>query len=129
MSRNTWAVSIFSSGGTFVSDGTISVPNANFENPTEGTQVKVRLANGNNAFTVPETKFVKGTINFLWEALDKASADKITGYAQTSDILKIVDQNADEYFGKFINVRPVWLVGIVGKYDLQGLFQQMDDPS
>lgn len=128
MSRNTWAISTFESGGSFVSDGTIHVPNFGFETPTVSNQVKTKLADGSNSFTLPAIKSTKQPIVFLWESVDKAFITKIEGYVQTGDILKITDQNADNYFGKFIDSRPVWLVGVVGDYDFQAIFEQQNNP-
>lgn len=128
LGRTEWNVFIFGSGPSFIPDGFIPAPNGNFEDVRVSNQTKVRLADGSNAFTTPETVSDKEPIRFVWEALTITERDKFYGYVENSDFLKIVDHLDQIYFGKFIRVRPVWITGEVDSYDIEILFENMPDP-
>ncbi len=128
MGRNSWNVSIWN-GSAFVSDGTIYRSNENMNIEVVGTQVKVTLANGDNAFFSPETKYVPQDLVFQWLEVYPSDSfiTKIKNYVKNGSYLKITDHLGGIYYGKFMNLKRVWLKGVDDTFDLESTFQTMAD--
>ena len=130
MTRTAWLVYILSSANTWVLDssGTFYTPNDNLELPKISTGVRTILADGTPATMSPENKSLDEAISFLWKAVDLVFVDLIRSYIDASYMLKL-DDGVDQYIGKFVDVRPVWLTGQIGTYDIVANFQPYLDPT
>ena len=128
MARNSWNIEIWN-GSTWVSDSTIYRPNENLNIEITGTQSKVSLANGDNAFFTPETKYVPQDLVFQWFEIYPSDSfiTKIRTYVQNGSYLKITDHLGNIFYGKFMNLRRVWLKGVEDTFDLESTFQVMAD--
>lgn len=130
MSRTTWAIYVLQSGNTWGADGTLYVPN----NPEglifgmNATQQRVELADGSLAFIRPETLYQKQPLTFSWFEMDVTFITKIQSYIVNGTTLKIVTNvGGREYIGRFIDFKPTWVTGEVDVYDLEALFEIMDN--
>jgi len=128
--RQSWSIYIEASGDQWDADGTIYRPNDDLDINVISTQTKTKLADGSNAFVNPETKSVKEPIRLLWLELTDSDYNnlraKIQAYIDAGTKVKIVDHNSDEYIGRFLNVRRIWLVGIEDTEDLEAVFERME---
>jgi len=127
MARNTWAISTSTDNGqSWTPDGAIYVPNESVSLTDIGTQSKVVLADGSQAFVTPETKYIKQPFVMRWMAIeeDDAFLNKIRNYCRNQSYCKITDHNADTYIGKFISHRQIWLSGIEDTYDIEVSFER-----
>jgi len=122
MARNTWSIYIYS-GGSWVADGSIYVPNDTLTLGLTSTHNKIVLADGDEAFITPETKYNKNPVTFIWYDDDGTMKSKIEGYVQNNTKVKIVDSNSEEHIGRFKQIRARWLVGeSPDKYDIEADF-------
>ena len=122
-----WNVYTYSSGSEWVFDDYIPRANADLDIGETSTQTEVMLADGSTAVLIPETTIKYQPINFTWLNDDGTVKAKIRDYIVNNDYLKIVTHVGDEeYFGYFVNVQIVWLVGQADKYDLIGTFRRVD---
>lgn len=128
MARGTWSVEIWN-GATFVADGVIYRPNENLAIEITGTQGKVALANGDNAFFSPETKYVPQDLVFQWFEIYPSDAflNKIRDYVKNGSYLKVTDHLTNIYYGKFMTMRRVWIKGVEDTFDIESTFQVMAD--
>jgi len=128
MARNTWGVELWS-GTVWGSDGTIYRPNENLSIEIMGTQSKVALANGGNAFFTPETKYVPQDIVFQWFEIYPSDSflNKIRDYVRNGSYLRITDHLSNPYYGKFVTIRRVWLKSVDDTFDIESTFQTMAD--
>lgn len=125
MARGTWSIAVKESGGTWVSDGTIYIPNSNLGLETVSTQTRVQLANGSFAYIRPETKYNISALKFAWFYLPKTFKDKIEGYIQDASAIRITDHNSNLYYGRFTSIQSTWLAGEDNKYDVTAEFEQI----
>lgn len=125
----TWNVFLYSSGGTWVADGTINRPNADLSVPILTTQQKIQLANGSKSFLTPEIKYVYDQIKFVWIADDSTIKDKIEAYIQNHDKVKIVTHYSGiEFIGRFTSITPIWLIGQEpDEWDIEAIFEMTDE--
>lgn len=128
MSRSSWNVEIWD-GSDFVADGSIYRSNENLGIEIMGTQSRVPMANGDNAFFSPETKYVPQDLVFQWLEIYPSDPfiNKIRDYVRNGSYLKITDHLGNIYYGKFMNLRRVWLKGIDDTFDLESQFAVMAD--
>lgn len=129
MARSTWAVYILQSGNNWVFDFNMDVPNNDdgLIFAEISTQQKIKLADGSNAFIRPETFYEKLPLVFEWIEETVSFIEQIRDYQRNGDTLKIVTSYAGrEFIGRFIEVKPLWVSGSVGVYDLEATFELMD---
>lgn len=129
MSRNTWTMYTSTDNGeSWDSDGTIYRPNESLTLGIISTLQTVALANGDQGFITPETKYNRDGLTFRWLGIDEGDSliSKIDNYVINQNYCKIVDHNAAEYIGKFSAVRRVWLSGIEDSYDIEANFVRFD---
>lgn len=130
MSRTNWPVEVynpFTFG--FDADGDLFAPNANFEVGRLSTETKVILADGGDSFFTPEIFVNPQPINFIWEAVDLTFINKLRGYVNNNKFLRITDHNGVQYLGKFVDVKPVWILGVEpDEYDIVGVFWVQPSP-
>ena len=113
MARSTdWLIYTQESGLSWVSDGYIYRPNSDFDIQITSNQVKVQLADGSFGFTIPETKYAREQLSFVWTRVDLSFVSQIVGYIQNHDYLKIVDHDSTVYIGRFISCKRIWLTGV-----------------
>lgn len=112
MARGTWAI-YSKDTGSWVSDGTIYRPNEDVPLSTKSTMTSVALVDGDEGYVIPVVKSLKQPINFKWNYMDTAFKTKLETYVDLATPLKIIDHNAVEYVGRFMNVDPQWLSGVV----------------
>lgn len=127
MSRGTWTVSIWSSADVWVSDDTIYRPNAPLTDNTDSTKTTVILADGSKAFYAPENVSIKDSLIFEWKFLevDDSMIDKILGYIDDEERIKITTHNGESYIGYFINHKKTELVGHNPSYvDFTAIFER-----
>ena len=123
--RNTWPVEV-KTGGSWISDGNIYRPNTNFVFRKISTQTMVRLADGDEAFMTPATKYSDNLLTFLWYYDTGTTKTKVEGYINAQSDLKITDHNSEEYIGRFINLESTWIVGRDSdRYNIRAGFQRM----
>jgi len=122
MARTYWNIYIYS-GGSWVADGQIPVPNDTLDLGLTSTLQKIQLADGDQAFIVPETKYNKDNLTFIWRNdTDGSIKSKIESYVQNNTKVKIVDSLSNEHIGRFTNIRSHWIVGIETTYDIEAEF-------
>lgn len=126
MGRHYWNVQK-KVGGVWTADGQIARPNDNTRIPTVSTQTKVQLADGDNAFVTPNTKYRRDPINWIWYAdKDGTIKTKIEGYIENRNDVKITDDLGNDFIGRFISIEPVRRVGTADeKYDIVAVFERM----
>ena len=126
MSRNGWNMEIWN-GNAFVADGSIYRPNENTNIEITGTQSKVQLANGDNAFFSPEVLYTPQDMVFQWFEISPTDAflTKLSNYVKLGSYLKLTDHLGGIYYGKFMNLRRVWLKGVEDTFDIESVFQVM----
>ena len=124
MNRNTWNI-YYLSGVSWVADGTIYYPNEDLNTSITSTQKKIILADGDNAYVTPSTKYNKEIINFKWNYIDSTFKSKIQTYTENGTYLKIVDHHAVDIIGRFIGFTSKESVGIEDAYDLDTTFERM----
>lgn len=118
MPRGTWTCEK-KVGGSWIADGTIHRPNDNFRIPKISTQSKFQLADGDNAYVTPSTKYLDQPINFVWYWDDGTVKTKIEGYINNQNDVKITDDLENVYIGRFISIDPVRVSGIdEERYDI-----------
>lgn len=126
MPRGTWSIDKWN-GSSWVSDGTIYRPNQNLDIPVLSTQRKYQLADGTNTFVLPENVYTKEPLTFFW--LEIAYTDsfksKIDNYIVNGDYLRITNHLSETYTGRFIYIKPVWLIGTTDTYDYEASFERM----
>lgn len=123
MRTEDWSVSTIDSGDVWTQIDTLARPNEALPLGSTGTLIQNQLADASMVYIIPETKFNYDQLQLIWYA-DNTGAIKtqIEGYVQNATRLKLIDQNAVEYVGYFIQVTPVWLTGISDEYDIASLF-------
>lgn len=122
---STWNVSKKVSG-VWTADGTIPRPQADFPKRKISTQMRVALADGSRAFLAPSTKHTDEQFTFVWISDDGTVKDKIEGYIEGQDDIKITDHLANEYIGRFISSDATWRVGLEpDAYTVTAVFEQM----
>ena len=128
MARNSWNIEIWN-GATWVSDGSIYRPNENLNIEITGTQSKVQLANGDNAFFTPEVTYVPQDLVFQWLEIYPSDTflNKIRDYVKNGSYLKLTDHLGNIYYGKFMNMRRVWLKSVTDTFDIESTYQVMAD--
>ena len=109
MSRGSWVI-YDKSTGSWVADGVIYPPNSDISFPEVSTQTKSKLANGDNVFFTPATKYVEDPISWIWYAVDSTFKNKIRTYFRAGTNVKIVDDNTVNYIGRFISYNESRLI-------------------
>jgi len=124
--RSTWTINK-KSGEYWVSDGTLYRPNKDFIIPIISTQRKRKKATRADAFITPSTKYIKTTLqSFSWIFDDGTTKTKIENYIRNHDSLKITDHNANIFYGRFISITPIRVVGRdEDEYEIEALFERM----
>jgi hypothetical protein len=109
------------------SDSTIPRPNDVLPLERIHNQIRVQLAEGDNAYVTPEIKFLKQPVQLTWLFQDESLVTKLEGYYTNNDYLKIVTHvSGREWEGRFASFAPTWLIGTDGdKYDITGTFEIM----
>ena len=126
MSRSYWTVYVEESAGTWLADGQIPRPNADFIYDYTSTQSSYQLADGSRAFITPETTYGKGPVSFVWYLDDDGSIKtKIENYLTNNEYLKIVTHTGTELIGRFINFKITHLLGLDDTYDIEASFDRM----
>lgn len=125
--RGTWNIEK-KSGVSYVSDGTIYRPNENLSVDLTSTQTKIQLADGSNAFVIPEIAYNKDPLRFVWLSIEQSDTfrTKIENYIINSDYLRITTHLSETLIGKFTYIRRVWLTGEADVYDLEAGFERME---
>ncbi len=126
--RSNWNI-FTQSGVNWIADGTIYRPNSDLSLDLISTQSRIKLSNGSNAFITPETKYTKEILTFQWyEILNSDSFKaKIENYVINQTYLKITDHLSNDYIGRFISVKRVWITGVAPDvFDLEAIFEQME---
>ena len=123
--RGTWAVRRKVIGVWTDEGHTIYRPNADLGIESMSTQVKTILADGSYAYITPETKSNPNSLKMSWTYLLSTYKDQIEGYVNNLYDLRITDHNAVVYYGRFINYKANWLIGIQGRYDISAEFELM----
>ena len=121
-----WNISIWESSSTYTADGTIPVPNADLETQIVSTMQKIRLANGDDAFVTPETKYNKQPFGMLFVMTTADFRTKITNYIANSDKVQITADTGETFTGKFIDMKRVWFSGRDDEYDVTVAFEQFE---
>ena len=86
----------------------------------------VQLANGSRAFISPDTKFNDENLMFMWYFDDGTVKTLVEGYIESSNDLRITDQDGNIYYGRFINIEAIWKVGLDDdRYDVRATFSQI----
>ncbi len=86
----------------------------------------IQLANGNRAFIMPDTKYNDEDLVFAWYFDDGTVKSLLEGYIESGNDLRITDQDGNIYYGRFINIEALWIVGLDDdKYDIRGVFTQI----
>jgi hypothetical protein len=123
---STWNISLWQSGSTYVSDGTIPRPNENLETTRLSTMQKVTLANGDNAFITPETKYIKQPFSMFFADTTSTFRTQIENYISNGDKVKITTHTGEIFTGKFLDMKRVWFVGVSpDEYDVNVTFEQV----
>jgi len=105
---------------TYTLDGTIPRPNENLETEVISTRQKIALANGSSAFVSPETKSVKQPFTMFFADTTSALRSQIQDYIDVDDRVKIITHTGEQFIGKFMNMKRVWLIGVEpDSYDIQ----------
>lgn len=128
MARNSWTMHTSTDNGdNWDADGTIYVPNESMALDEKGTQTKIRLADGSNAFVTPETKYNIEPLLMRWMAIDEDDGivAKVRDYCRNQTYCKITDHNADTYIGRFISCRRIWLSGVEDTLDIEVTFERV----
>ena len=127
MSISYWDIYLWQSGDTYTNDGTVPRPNQDIETTIISTQSKVRLTNGSNAFISPETKRVKEMFSIFWAETTSALRTKIITYMENGDKVKIITHTAEEFIGRFVEMKRVWFTGMSpDSYDINVSFEQTE---
>ena len=127
MGRGTWDVAIKSSGA-WTNDGTLYRPNTGYNLQTQSTQVKSRLANGDNVYITPSTKYVESPITFIWYWDDGTTKTKIEGYINNHNDVRITDDLGNIYYGRFISITSNRIAGQSDElYDVTAIFERMSN--
>ena len=127
MARNTWQIE--KKNGTWANDGTIYRPNTDTDIGAVSTQIKLKLADGDQGFIMPSTKYIKNPISFEWLNIEESDSfrAKIEAYITNGDYLRITTHLSETFTGRFISVKRVWISGIEDAYDLEANFEIMSN--
>jgi len=124
-SRGTWTIEKKVSG-TWTGDGSLYRPNASYTLPKLSTQTTVALADGDNAYVTPSTKYLDQPMNFIWYYDDGTTKTKIDTYMDNQSDVKIIDDLGNEFIGRFTSITPTRLVGQADEvYDIRVIFTIM----
>jgi hypothetical protein len=101
-------------------------PNENTTISLVSTQVKVKLADGSNAFYNPETKYVKEPITMTWLDIPNSNSfrTRLENYVINGTVLRITTHLSEQFIGNFISVNRVWLTAETDAFDLQAVFER-----
>jgi len=66
MSRSYWSVEIRESGNTWVATTSLPRPNDNLTLGLTSNQNTIKLADGSKGSIIPETKYLKNNLDFIW---------------------------------------------------------------
>lgn len=122
---STWNIYLEESGVSWTADGTIPRPNDDVETETVSTQQRVRLADGSDAFVNLETKTVKEPFTMYFAETTSAFRTKIQTYMGNGDKVKIITHTLEEFIGRFVSMKRIWLVGTSpDSYDVMITFQR-----
>ena len=125
MARSYWDVSV-KSGGAWGANANLARPNDTFPIRKTSTQVKLKLADGDNAFMTPSTKYSDDPLVFSWLMDDGTIKAQIEGYINNQNDLRITDHDANIYYGRFINIDTNQVVGVdPDEYDITSTFEQI----
>ena len=124
MARGTWTTESWN-GSQWVGETPMYRPNENMALEKQSTQSKIKLADGSNAFFIPETKYVREpmTMQFLEIEASDAFISRLSGYVENNTYLKITDHLGTTHTGKFISLRQVWLTGVGDTMDIETVFE------
>lgn len=125
MTRNTWAVEKKVSG-SWVSDGTIYVPNDFYNYTLTTTMQTLDLADGEQAFVTPSIKYRKGDLALIWYYVELDLATKIEGYITDQIDLKLTDHNSNIFYGRFTYCEKQELLGQEDIYNVRATFKIID---
>ena len=126
--RGTWNIEK-KSGASYVSDCTVYRPNSQFQLNLMSTANKIRLADGSQAFILPETKSVKESLTLEWLDLDFTDSliTKLQGYINNGDYVRITTHQSDTLIGRFISLSRVWLTeAVADKLDIQCVLDRIE---
>ena len=127
-SRTNWTVETKSLGGSWTNDGTIYAPNQVMVLGRTSTQATIKLADGDNAYITPSTKYTLANMTFAWMLDDGTLKLKIEGYVENNTNIRITDDNSKTYIGRFISIQANRAVGVdENEYDINAIFQQMPE--
>ena len=122
-----WDIYVLNSDGvTWDADVQVPRPNDNLETEYISTQQKIKLADGSNAFITPETKRIKEPITIFWADTTSVLRTQLEDYMLNGDKVKIVTHTAEEFIGRFINMKRVWFSGIDDSYDIQVILERTE---
>ena len=123
---STWNT-YYKSGVSWILDGNLAIPNDDLSTPIETTMEVIILEDGSEAVTIPETKYRKTDIEFIWTFDDRTIFDKIDAYVKTNKQIKIVTHlSGEEYIGYFLSIKPTWLVGYDAKWGISAIFKPLE---
>jgi hypothetical protein len=127
MARSTWTVTVRISSGSYISDGTIYRPNEDLEDNVLSTHTKVQLADGSQAFVVPENSSKLDSLKFVWRGIVVADGliAKIKDYIDGDDQIKITTHLSEVYTGRFINMTKTHATGQEDIWDVEANFDRL----
>ncbi len=126
MARSTWTIEEWN-GSSWVSDGTIYRPNQNADITVTSNQKKMPLADGSNAYVLPEILYSKEPITFFYLEIPETDTfrSKLENYVINQDYVRITTHLGETYTGRFLYAKRVWLTGTTDTYDLEVSFERM----
>ncbi len=122
---NDWTIYSLESGNTYILDALISRPNADLETLSVSNLQVVKLANGEEAFIQPETKYYKDTFTMLFIDTSLSFRNLLGTYIVNGDKIKILTHTGQIFYGYFMSIKRVWLVGMSpDQYDVTVQFKE-----
>lgn len=114
-----WSIYVLASDGvTWVLNDSFPRPNQDLDKTvTTGIQV-IKLANGGEAFVIPEIRRSKEIMAFFWADTTAAFRADLEGYINFGEKIKIVTHSGEVFVGYLMAYRRIWFTGMTDTYDV-----------
>jgi len=123
-----WTIYVLNSDGvTWDVDTSFPRPNQDLETQKVSNMQTIKLANGAEAFVLPEVRRTKEAFSMMWFQTTASFRNQIDSYINYGEKIKIVSHTGEIFIGRFLDYKRVWLTGASpDEYDIAVTFKQTE---
>jgi len=121
-----WSVYLQTSALGWSAEPAIPRPNQDMDTKIVANMTKIKLADGSNAFIVPEVKRNKEAFTMFFADTSLSFRTQFTNYIINGDVIKILTHSGETFIGVVFDMSRVWFTGLADTYDVQITMEQTE---